>query len=201
MICDSNSLLKSTGTENRVKEIRIVGLGGTLRPGSSTERVIFHVLRYAEALGAETSLFSGEMISLPIYVPGEGARCARATALLTALRGAHAIVVGSPGYHGGISGLVKNALDYTEDMARDPAPYFAGRAVGCVATGSGWQGANSTLNALRNVIHALRGWPSPLGIAINTQPVLFDSEGECTIGSVSDAMRIMAAQLVDFASR
>jgi FMN reductase len=179
----------------------IVGLGGTLRPGSSTEKVISYVLRNAEDLGARTLLFSGEMIGLPTYVPSETVRCERSAALLKALREADAIVVGSPGYHGGISGLVKNALDYTEDMAKDAAPYFEGRAVGCVGTGAGWQGANATLNALRSVVHALRGWPTPLGIAFNTQEPLFNADGECLIPSASESMRLMAAQLVDFASR
>jgi FMN reductase len=182
-------------------KMRIVALGGTLRPGSSTEKTLVHVLRHAEMLGAETSLLSGQMINLPIYVPGETLRCDRTRTLVSALRAADAIVVGSPGYHGGISGMVKNALDYAEDMSRDPAPYFEGRAVGCVATGAGWQGANATLSALRNVIHALRGWPTPLGIALNTQEPLFDNEGECLSQSVSESTRLMALQLVDFASR
>jgi FMN reductase len=182
-------------------KMRIVALGGTLRPGSSTEKTLVHVLRHAETLGAETSLLSGQMINLPIYVPGETLRCDRTRTLVSALRAADAIVVGSPGYHGGISGMVKNALDYAEDMSRDPAPYFEGRAVGCVATGAGWQGANATLSALRNVIHALRGWPTPLGIALNTQEPLFDNEGECLSQSVSESTRLMALQLVDFASR
>jgi FMN reductase len=179
----------------------IVGLGGTLRPGSSTEKVLAHVLLHARNRGAETLLFSGEMISLPTYVPSETIRCDRSVALLTALRKADAIVVGSPGYHGGISGLVKNALDYTEDMSKDAAPYFEGRAVGCVATGAGWQGANATLSALRSVIHALRGWPTPLGIAFNTQETLFSGEGDCLIPGASESMSLMAHQLVDFASR
>lgn len=179
----------------------IVGLGGTLRPRSSTERVIARVLRNAQSLGAETLLFSGEMLSLPVYTPGETSRCDRSVKLLNALRKADAIVVGSPGYHGGISGLVKNALDYTEDMALDAAPYFEGRAVGCVATGAGWQGANATLSALRSVVHALRGWPTPLGIALSTQEPVFDAEGECLIPGASESMRLMAVQLVDFASR
>jgi FMN reductase len=179
----------------------IVGFGGTLRPGSSTERVLSHVLRQARSLGASTVLLSGEMISLPTYVPGESCRCERSAALLEALRKADAIVVGSPAYHGGISGLVKNALDYTEDMSKDAAPYFEGRAVGCVATGAGWQGAIATLNALRSVVHALRGWPTPLGIAFNTQEPLFDRDGECVMPGASKSMRLMAEQLVEFASR
>jgi FMN reductase len=178
----------------------IVGFGGTLRPGSSTERVLFHVLRHAQDMGAQTELIVGDDINLPMYVPNASQRCERASSLVTALRKSHAVVIGSPGYHGGISGLVKNALDYAEDMARDAAPYFDGRAVGCVATGAGWQGANSTLHALRNIVHALRGWPSPLGIALNTREPVFGKDGECLIGEVSDQMKIMATQLVRFAS-
>jgi FMN reductase len=179
----------------------IVGLGGTLRPGSSTERMLFHVLRHARSLGVETSLFVGEMIDLPMYIPGQKTRCDKATALLKDLRVANAIVLGSPGYHGCVSGLVKNALDYTEDMSQDPAPYLEGRAVGCIATGSGWQGANATLNALRNIVHALRGWPTPLGIALNTRQPLFDGDGECLTEDVSELLRLMATQLVGFAAR
>lgn len=34
------------------------------------------------------------------------------------------MVVGSPGYHGAVSGLVKNALDYIEDLREDPRVYL-----------------------------------------------------------------------------
>ncbi len=179
----------------------IVGVGGTLRPGSSTERVLLHVLRQTQALGAETSLFVGESINLPMYIPHQSTQCAGARSLISALRQADAIVIGSPGYHGGISGLVKNALDYTEDMSKDEAPYFEGRAVGCIATGAGWQGANATLIALRNTVHALRGWPTPLGIALNTREPLFGADGECLFPEVAGLIRLMAAQLVSFAAR
>src|SRR5260370_24054064 len=111
----------------------IVGVGGTLRPGSSTERVLLHVLRQTQALGAETSLFVGESINLPMYIPHQSTQCAGARSLISALRQADAIVIGSPGYHGGISGLVKNALDYTVYIAKYEAPYFEERAVGVIA--------------------------------------------------------------------
>jgi FMN reductase len=156
------------------------------------------VLRHAEALGAATTLFAGEMINLPMYVPGQQIPGARATAFLAALRAADAIIVASPSYHGGISGLVKNALDYTEEMARDPAPYFEGRAVGCIATGMGAQGPNATLLAIRSVVHALRGWPTPFGIALNTREPLFSDAGVCLNSALTESTRLMAAQLVGF---
>jgi hypothetical protein len=119
----------------------------------------------------------GESINLPMYTPHQSPQCAGARSLICALRHADAIVIGSPSYHGGVSGLVKKALDYTEDTSKDEAPYFEGRAMGCVATGAGWQGANATLIALRNTV-ALRGWPTPLGIALNTREPLFGANGD-----------------------
>ena len=156
------------------------------------------VLYFAEQEGASTRIFSGATLELPFYVPGNHARVASAGYLFESLRAADSIIIGSPGYHGGISGLVKNALDYAEEMANDSAPYLTGRAVGCVASGSGWQGCNSTLHALRSVVHALRGWPTPLGIAFNSVPGTFDSAGNCTIPQLEQQFEIMAGQLMRF---
>jgi FMN reductase len=182
--------------DDAMSEAFVVALGGTLRPSSSTERVLAGVLRHAEAMGAKTQLFAGDAIDLPMFVPGAPEVDMRAERLIEALRSATAIVIGSPGYHGGVSGLVKNALDYTEQMAGDTAPYFSGKPVGCVATGAGWQGCNATLQALRSIVHALRGWPTPLGIALNSSTPLFAPQGACIEPRLDDQMRAMAEQLV-----
>lgn len=145
-----------------------VAIGGTSRAASSTERALQRALDYASEAGATTALISGEALSLPFYEPDVARRGARAAALVAELRRADAIVIGSPGYHGGLSGLVKNALDYVEDLRGDARCYLDGVPVGCVATGAGWQGAVATLIQIRSVVHALRGWPTPLGVAINT---------------------------------
>lgn len=179
--------------------IRIVAIGGTTRKGSSTEKALRLVLRAAQANGAQVQLFAGPDLELPHYAPERAERTSAALALVAALRGADGVILGSPGYHGGISGLVKNALDYTEDMAKDPSPYFDGRAVGCLATGNGWQGANATLAALRQVVHALRGWPTPLGVAMNTREPVFDQQGQCLFPEVETQLAAMGRQVLQFA--
>lgn len=141
----------------------IVGIGGGLRAGSATEHVLRAALSSASALGASTSLFAGPCLELPMYAPGP--RGARASALLGALRRADGVILASPAYHGTVSGLVKNALDYIEDL-RDVG-YLDGVAVGCIAVAGGPQAAASTLSTLRSVAHALRGWPTPLGVAVD----------------------------------
>ena len=72
---------------------------------------------------------------------------------------------------------MKNALDYTEDMCKDAEPYLDGRAVGLIVCGHGWQSTGVVLSAFRSIVHALRGWPTPMGVAINTLVERFDEKG------------------------
>lgn len=179
--------------------ISIVAVGGTTRPNSSTEKALRQVLNAAEKLGAHVELFSGDDIDLPMYQPGIGDRCPRTSRLLEALRTADGVVIGSPGYHGGVSGLVKNVLDYTEDLRSDTRCYLDGRAVGCIGTGAGWQGAAAALTGLRAIVHALRGWNTPIGITVNTAEPAFDDDGNWLDSKLADQGSLMAAQIVRFA--
>jgi len=176
----------------------LLGLGGTTRAGSTSERVLRAALSAAEARGARTECIAGPDLALPLYAPENPERALAATRLIDAVRRADGIVIASPGYHGSISGMIKNALDYVEDTARDSSPYFDGKAVGCIACAYGWQATGSTLNALRSIVHALRGWPTPLGVAVNSSIPLFGAAGECLNADLARNLEIMADQLVQF---
>ena len=176
----------------------IVAVGGTLRPGSSTEKAMQHVLKAADRAGARTRLISGPALQLPMYQPENSDRSETARDLVAQLALADGIILGSPGYHGSISGLIKNALDYAEDLRADIRPYFSGRAVGCIATAGGWPGAVNTLGALRDIVHALRGWPTPLGAAINSSERVFDEHGECLVPRVAQILDVIADEVIDF---
>ncbi|MFC3712873.1 NADPH-dependent FMN reductase [Sphingoaurantiacus capsulatus] len=181
--------------------ISIVAIGGTTRPNSSTEKALRQVLAAAERLGARTTLFSGADLALPMYEPGISDRCPLTSRLIEALRTADGVIIGSPGYHGGVSGLVKNVLDYTEDLRSDTRCYLDGRAVGCIGTGAGWQGAAAALTGLRTIVHALRGWNTPIGMTINTIEPVFDDAGSWRDPKLADQAALMAAQVVRFAQQ
>src|SRR3984893_7702430 len=157
-----------------------------------------HVLAAAQRAGARTKLISGSSLQLPLYQPDNPERSDGARDLVAELAVADGIILGSPGYHGSISGLVKNALDYAEDLRTDARPYFSGRAVGCIATAGGWSGAVNTLGALRDIVHALRGWPTPLGAAINSAENVFDDDGACKVPRVAQLLELIAGEVMDF---
>lgn len=177
----------------------IVGIGGTTRPESASERALQFALSKARELGADTELLVGRQILLPIYSPESVERDATARHLVAVLRRANGILVSSPGYHGSLSGLIKNALDYAEDMRNDPSPYFEGRAVGLIVCANGWQATGATLTALRSIVHALRGWPTPLGVAINTTEQNFDAENSLANPATKQQLSVVAEQVVQFA--
>jgi len=157
-----------------------------------------HVLAAAERAGARTKLISGPALELPMYQPENPERSEAARDLVAHLALADGIILGSPGYHGSISGLVKNALDYAEDLRTDARPYFSGRAVGCIAAAGGWPGAVNTLSALRDIVHSLRGWPTPLGAAINSSERVFDDHGKCLVPRIVQTLDTIADEVMGF---
>jgi FMN reductase len=178
--------------------VRVVGIGGSLRPDSQSERALRIALGAAEEAGAKVTALTGPDLVLPFYDPSVAERPPAARTLVEELRHADGVILVSPGYHGSVSGLVKNALDYLEDLREDERVYLDGRPVGCVAAAQGWQAAVTTLTALRSIVHSLRGWPTPLGGTINSAQVVFGPDGECSDQHVVTTLRTIGRQVVEF---
>jgi FMN reductase len=176
----------------------VVGIGGTLRACSSSETALRRALDAAAARGARTQLITARELILPMY-DSDHPDVDAAAHLLEAVRAADALILATPGYHGGTSGLLKNALDYLQELASDPQPYLDGRAVGCVVTAAGWQAGATTLTAMRSVVHALRGWPTPLGVVVNSLNSPFGPAGEILDGKLAGQLDIVGQQVVSFA--
>lgn len=180
---------------------QIVAIGGTMRPTSSTERALAIAAAAARAEGVEVTSFGGDYIAhLPHYrgphwVQDSGRE------LVEAVRGAHGILLASPGYHGTVSGMVKNAIDYLEELADDRRPYLDGRPVGLIVTAFGHQAANSGMTTLRTIAHALRGWPTPFGAAVKVGADSFDATGGCVDAEVCAQLELVGRQVAQAAGR
>ncbi len=175
----------------------IVGIGGTQRPNSISERLVRSVLDATARLGVETRMFGGpELAQLPHYDPYHRDRTAGELEFVEAVRVADGLVIASPSYHGGVSGLIKNAIDLLEELRLDERPYLDGRPVGLVVAAAGWQAGGVTLAALRGIVHAMRGWPTPMGIAINSiEQRPFDESGALADPQIAAQIDVMARQL------
>ena len=174
----------------------VVGIGGTTVAGSSTERALRIALRAAEEAGMRVRIFGGDMLArLPLYTPHLHDRTADEHEFVEAVREASGVIFASPGYHGSVSGLVKNAIDLIEETAKDRRPYLDDVPVGLIATAYGWQATGSTVAALRSIVHSLRGWPTPYAAAVNSLVAKFDAEGGCTDAAVQEQLARVGQQV------
>lgn len=178
---------------------RVLALGGSTRPLAASERALRIAAASAEDAGAEVTFFVARDLMLPMYDTETADRAPAAARLVAAMREADGLIVSSPGYHGGISGMVKNALDYAEDLRREDRPYLEGRAVGCIGVAHGWQTAVGTLHQLRHTVHALRGWPTPLGCAVNDAKGLIGHDAASSEPALVRQLTVIGQQVTEFA--
>jgi NAD(P)H-dependent FMN reductase len=176
---------------------RVVLLAGSLSAHSSADRLARWCARRCVEEGMPSVVFSGNDLEFPFYRPGRTEP--RSRAYLAALAGADGVVLLSPAYHGAPSGLLKNALDYVNELAGDPRPYLHGRAIGCVAVAGGDQGAHSTVASLRTIGHALRGWPTPLGVTLARERAAFADDGSPAHPSTVGDLTVMLEQVLTMA--
>ena len=81
--------------------------------------------------------------------------------LLELYRKADAMIWVSPTYHGTVSGVFKNMLDFAEFLSRDERPYLQGRPVGLIAIND-----STTFAAMRDCARELRAWLAPTHIEL-----------------------------------
>ncbi len=106
---------------------------------------------------------------------------------------AHGIILGTPEYHGGYSGVLKNALDLMGFSE------FQGKVVGLVAVAGGQTGAINSLNGLRTVSRALRAWVIPLQVSIPQAWKVFDDSGEIKDSNLEDRLLEVGRDVARFA--
>jgi FMN reductase len=181
------------------KPLFIVGIGGTTRAGSTTERAVLWALQHLQQQGCETAAFGSAQLPTEPYDPTRSDRSVQAQGLVAALRRADGVIIATPAYHGGVSGLVKNAIDFTEDLRSDARVYLQGRAVGCIVCAEGPQAMGVTLAALRAIVHSLRGWPTPFGAALNSSSKPFGADEQAADPAALKACEMVADEVLHFA--
>jgi len=58
----------------------------------------------------------------------------------------------------------------------------------------------SLVAVMAAIIHAMRGWPTPFGAALNSTTKLFDENGACHDPKDAWALATVAEQVVEFAN-
>lgn len=175
--------------------MKVVGIGGSLRPESYTYAILRNALSYAQSAGCEVELIDLKSLSLP-FCDGsvDYPNYPDVKVLQSTVKSAHALILASPEYHGSLSGVLKNALDLLD------FEHVQGKVVAIIGVlgGSLGYGASSTL---RHICRQLNAWVIPIDLLIPNALKAFDNKGELLDPLLRQRLLEMIKTLVESTSR
>ena len=182
-------------TDKEHQSCKIVGISGSLRPGSYTTLAVRLALQGAKELKCETRLVDLRDYQL-VFCAGQDDESQFPKDVLRLreeVKQAQGIILGTPEYHGGYSGVLKNALDL---MGFEE---FEGKMLGLIGVSGGAMGAFSALESLRNIGRALHAWVVPEQASIPLAWQEFDEAGKLKDPKLDERIRQVGRQVARFA--
>ncbi|MFW5974421.1 MAG: NADPH-dependent FMN reductase [Natrialbaceae archaeon] len=173
-------------------DTHVVGIVGSLRDESYTRLALARALAAAEAVGASTELLDLREFDLPLFdadVDREDA--GDAATLARRVRGADAILLASPVYHGSYASPLKTALDYCGFEE------FADKTVGLLAVAGG-SFPVTALEHLRSTCRALNAWVLPHQVAVPRSRSAF-AEGAFVDADLEERVATLGRRAVQYA--
>jgi FMN reductase len=171
--------------------VKIVGIAGSLRPGSYSQQALKIAAERVEALGAEVEILDLRSLNLPFCDGGdEYPDYPDVEKLRQAVLEADGIILATPEYHGSVSGVLKNALDL---MGFEQ---FSGKVTGLISVLGGQSNSNA-LNDMRTILRWIHAWTIPEQVAIGQAWKAFDENGNLVDENLSKRFDAFAQSLVE----
>ena len=137
--------------------LHILAVVGSLQRESVTRVVVCHVAQQLQAAGCAVDVLDFERESLALYNPDTSHNSPGYAELQARVHRADVIILGTPDYHGGISGAMKNFLDHFWHE-------FAGKLFATLVA-SHEKGLTVT-DQLRTVARQCYAWTLPYGVSL-----------------------------------
>jgi FMN reductase len=171
--------------------IKIVGIGGSLRPQSYSQHLLSLTGDRLQALGADVEILDLRQLNLP-FCNGEKeySDYPDVEKLRQMVQQADGLVLSTPEYHGGASGVLKNALDL---MSFDQ---LSGKVTGLISVLGGSANSNA-LNELRVVMRWVHAWVIPEQVAVGQAWRAFAADGKLLDKDLSERLDRFATSLID----
>ncbi|MDC1419244.1 NAD(P)H-dependent oxidoreductase [Euryarchaeota archaeon] len=161
--------------------IRIMGISGSYSLDSANGHMIDLVLAECKKMGAEVFVWDNKTNPLP-FVGEEGCWDHENVKLYKNMAdSADAFVLSSPEYHGTMSGVMKNSLDWLS------FEQTTGKVFGLIST-LGGQSNTTTLNHMRTVIRWIHGWVIPEQLVVSNVKDAFSDDGKILDPNLSERL-------------
>lgn len=169
--------------------LRVLGVASSMRETSYSTRILKIILDKTGQNGAETRLLEMRSVQLPMYHP-EQKKSPEIDEVTSHVKWADAFILASPDYHGSMSGVMKNFLDFFWSD-------FAGKMFGYVCASH--EKGLTAMDQMRTAVRQCYGWSMPYGISVNSDQD-FDGHGNITSQNLSSRLEMMSRDLVVYGS-
>ena len=179
-------------TQTESQPCRIVGISGSLRPGSYTTMAVALALKGAQELKCETKLIDLRDYQL-VFCDGkddESQWPKDVSRLREEVKPAQGIILGTPQYHSLYPDALKIALDL---MSMEE---LQGQMMGVVVGSGSALGAISALKSLLNIGRALHAWVVPEQASIPQAWQEFDDAGNLKDPKLEERVRQVGRKLL-----
>ena len=172
------------------EKITVMGICGTFGHDSANGHLLEMGLAACEAAGAKTVVWDNEETPLPLVGSPGSWEDPNVKAFQDMAEGADAFLLSSPEYHGTMSGVMKNQLDWV---------YFkhVGDKVWAVMSTLGGQSNSNTLNHMRLSARWLHGHVIPEQLAVGKVKDAFDDSGGFVDDEMQERLEKLANSLVN----
>jgi FMN reductase len=164
--------------------LNILGVAGSMRPGSYSTMALKIALEHAEKQGAGVRLLDLSKTVLPLRDPA-GPASGPAEQAAEAVTWADAFVLASPDYHSSMSGTTKNFLDHFYKE-------FGGKVFGYIVASH--EKGLTVMDQMRTVVRQCYGWSLPYGVAVNGEQDF--ASGQLVNADVARRLEMLSRDLV-----
>mgnify|MGYP003863824673 FL=1 len=174
--------------------LKVLGLAGEYRASSKSGMLVNAALNLAKSQGAEVVFWDLSEQPLPL-VGEEGCWTHPNVQTFQALLSeCDAFFLSSPEYHGTMSGVMKNTMDWMYDK------HVGGKVFGLMSTLGGVTNSN-TLNHMRIALRWLHGWPVPEQLAVGHVKEAFDEDGHLVDDSLKQRLESLVNSVLKAAEK
>ena len=169
--------------------LKILGVASSMRETSYSTQVLKLALEKAKKNGAKTRILNLRELQLPMYHPEQN-NSPELDKVTEHVKWADAFILASPDYHGSMSGVMKNFLDFFWSD-------FAGKTFGYICASH--EKGLTVMDQMRTAVRQCYGWSMPYGVSVNSDQD-FDKQGNMTNENIISRIETLGRDLTAYGS-
>ncbi|MGH8728355.1 MAG: NADPH-dependent FMN reductase [Burkholderiales bacterium] len=186
--------------------VKILAFAGSTREGSFNKKLLAVAIAGAESAGGQVTKVELKDLALPLYdgdLEASSGLPAKAKQLKRAMIESDAFLIASPEYNSGVSGVLKNAIDWvSRPQPNEPnLVAFTGKVAAIMSASPGALGGLRGLFALRQILSNIGVLVLPDQIAVSKAMEAFEASGNLKDAKQQERVQEISAKLVRVAER